>query len=72
MAITKSKTGDKVIKQCICGATLFQGPFPVGELVMVDGIAVEMDIKQMLYLCRNCNRTLMVDEMIDRAVGIPA
>jgi hypothetical protein len=68
---TKSKTGDKVIKQCACGATLFQGTFPVGELIVNDSL-IEMDIKQTLYLCRNCNKTQTVDEMQDRAVSVPA
>lgn len=65
---TKKMTGDKVIEQCVCGATLFQGPFPVGELVKVDDAMVEMDVKQMLYLCRNCNKTQTLDEMSDRVI----
>lgn len=69
MAI-KKQSGERVIKQCVCGATSFQGPFPVGELVVTD-VLIEMDVKQMLYLCRNCNRVLTVDEMTDRVVTLP-
>lgn len=63
----KKQTGDKTIMQCVCGATRFQGPFPVGEIVKVDGIT-ELDPQEMLYMCRNCNKVQTTDEMTERVI----
>jgi len=56
----------KVIKQCPkCGATLFQGPFPTGEIV--NG---KMEARHDDYRCMNCNAVMTIDHMVDREVVV--
>lgn len=56
----------KTLKQCVCGATVFQGPFPVGE---IDG-AGEMHVRRNEYRCVRCNKVQELESMID--VTIPS
>ena len=48
---TEKKEKTKTIKKCICGATVFQGPFQRGPIV--DGVQI---VREILYQCVNCNR----------------
>ena len=48
----------KRLRQCTCGATVFQGPFPVGEFV--DGKFVKREDQ---WRCMNCNTVRSAAEM---------
>ncbi len=57
----------KVIKMCTCGATVFQGPFPVGPIV--NGV---MAPNYEEYRCVRCNKPDQLDKIGDHAVEQPA
>ena len=54
----KEKT--KTIKKCICGATVFQGPFQRGPIV--DGMQI---VRETLYQRVNCNRVDALEKFED-------
>ena len=54
------------VKQCICGATVFYGPIPIGEIV--DGVMVPREAQ---YTCTNCGKDQRLDQMIDRPIPQP-
>ena len=56
------KQANKNIKQCECGATLFQGPFYRGEFVGGTFIA-----RDEIYQCRNCHREWLLAEVTSLA-----
>lgn len=67
--MAKSQTepqGQKVIKMCSCGATVFQGPFAVGAIV--NGTMVPNYEE---YRCVRCNKTQRLDEIADHLVEQP-
>jgi|WetSurMetagenome_2_1015567.scaffolds.fasta_scaffold80378_2 hypothetical protein len=53
----------KTLKQCLCGATFFQGPFPRGEIVND-----VFEKREELYQCVNCNKVQSIAQMIDRTI----
>ena len=62
------RPNSKTIKQCTCGATKFQGPFPVGTFV--DG---NFMVENNQYTCVNCHNVWGHDNwgsLIDRVVPI--
>ena len=65
--MAKKTTGPKTIMQCACGATRFQGPFPVGEVIKTDN-GYELETQEVLYMCRNCNKVQTTAEMHERVI----
>jgi len=61
---TKSQPEPKVVKQCMCGATFFQGPFKRGEL----NDKAEMTVVETVYQCMGCNKVQTFEKMIDRVI----
>ena len=58
----------KTLKQCTCGATKFQGPFPIGEIV--DGVFVPAI---QVFTCRQCHKQYEgVDDkrLVDRVIDV--
>lgn len=53
----------KTLKQCECGATLFQGPFRRGEIRNGDFLP-----REILWQCVNCNRVQTVEQLHDLAI----
>ena len=62
---SQSRAG-KTVKQCICGATVFYGPIPIGEIV--DGVMIP---RETMYTCTNCGKDQRIEQMIDRVIAAP-
>lgn len=46
-----TKSSPKLRKECVCGATVFQGPYQRGEVV--DG---KLEVREEVVQCRGCHR----------------
>ncbi len=57
------KTNDRVLSQCQCGATVFEGEFAQGEIVNKKFVP-----RKLIFRCVNCNKVQTVEDMIDRPV----
>lgn len=62
-----ARAATKEIRQCTCGATVFQGPFVRGPIE--NGQHIE---RERLYQCVNCHHVWAVDDRNWPTVEVPA